>query len=94
MSEPEFTDRIDRLEDLLSDVLEHLASPRPPEPLLSVDGVATRLGVSRRTVETLISIGELKPIRIKGSRRFDPKVIEAYIRRCAEKRDRRRVRTL
>lgn len=84
MSTTEFHERIDRLEDQLTRVLSILKDPAPPEPLLDVHAVADRLNVSKRTVESLISSGEIKPIRIKGQRRFDLAAIEAYIKRCAE----------
>lgn len=73
-------------------VKPHLNYPAAPAPLLDVEGVADWLGISRRTVEKLISTGEIKPIRVKGQRRFDRDAIEAYIRRCAEKRNTRRVK--
>lgn len=92
MNNPELIERICNLEDLLADVLTLLKSPPPIQSLLDVSDVAERLGVSKRTVETLISTGEIKPIRIKGQRRFDRDAIDAYIRRCAEKRPNRRVK--
>jgi len=71
MSTAGFHERIDRLEDQLTRVLSILKDPAPPEPLLDVHAVADRLNVFKRTVESLISSGEIKPIRIKGQRRFD-----------------------
>lgn len=55
-----------------------------PDALWTVKQVAARLGVSTRTVKTLIALGDLRPIWIGGSRRFDPQAIEAYIARRAE----------
>ena len=49
-------------------------------PLLSVGDVATLLSVSTRTVENMISEGEIRPLMIGRQRRFDPDTITAYIR--------------
>jgi len=52
-------------------------------PLMSVKDVARTLDVSPRTVETLVADGELRPLWIKGQRRFHPDTIDAYIRALA-----------
>lgn len=55
-----------------------------PGALLDLTGAAERLNVSRRTVESLVSVGELAVVRIglgRGVRRFDPAALDAYIRR-------------
>lgn len=43
--------------------------------------VAEALGVSRRTVETLVSLGELKSRRIGRRRLFDIREIERFAKR-------------
>lgn len=53
---------------------------RPIRPLLSVDGVARVLGVSRRTVESMIANGVIRPVKVGRQRRFSPAAIDAYIR--------------
>lgn len=50
-----------------------------PEPLLTLDGVAELLGVSRRTVERLVQHGELVPFRIGTRLRFDPVEVREYL---------------
>jgi len=55
-----------------------------PDPLWDVDQVAEYLNVSRRTVDTLIAAGELRPMRVGRQRRFDPKTIDAYLRSTVE----------
>ena len=92
MSQSELTERITRLEEQLARIVDLLESPPQSDPLMSVTDVARRLNVSNRTVETLISTGEIKAIRVKGQRRFDREAVESYIRRCAENRYRRRAR--
>lgn len=56
---------------------EHLSM----KPLLSVEDLAKTLGVSKRTVETIIEEGELSPIWVRGQRRFHPDSVDAYLRR-------------
>ena len=55
------------------------------KPLMRVQDVAKTLGVSSRTVETLIAQGKLRPLWIKGQRRFHTDAIEAYLRSCEKK---------
>lgn len=50
------------------------------KPLLAVRDVARTLNVSERTVETLIAMGELRPLWVKGQRRFHPDTVDAYVR--------------
>ena len=54
-----------------------------PTPLLTVDDVARYLSVSKRTVETLISDGELVPLRIRSARRFAKDAVDSYLRSVA-----------
>lgn len=53
------------------------------KPLLSVGDVAETLGIGKRTVEKIISEGDLQPIWVRGQRRFHPDAVEAYMRRQA-----------
>ncbi len=95
-----------RLEALKADLTEHITETirqlnaqllkehAALKPLMSVEDVAKALNVSVRTVETLIAGGELRPLWIKGQRRFHPDAVGAYVRRCLEKpRMRRRAGT-
>jgi excisionase family DNA binding protein len=76
-----------RIRELIQTELEkHLVSSSITslQPLWDVDQVAQYLHVSRRTVETLIAAGELRPMRVGRQRRFDPKTIDAYLRSTIE----------
>ena len=59
------------------------------KPLLDVADVAKTLNVSPRTVEKLIGLDELRPLWIKGQRRFHPDAVMDYLQTC-EKPPRRR----
>ena len=50
-------------------------------PLLSVNAVATLLGISRPTVYALIRRGHLVPIRVGERLRFEPADVRAYLER-------------
>lgn len=69
-----------------------LEEHRALKPLLCVGDVARTLQVSMRTVETLIAAGKLRPLWIRGVRRFHPDAVEAYLRSCERKRRTRRKR--
>ena len=56
------------------------------KPLMNVKDVARTLKCSVRTVETFIAEGELRPLWIKGQRRFHPDTIAAFIRAREVKR--------
>lgn len=58
------------------------------KPLLSVSDLARTLKVSLRTVETLIAAGKLRPLWIRGVRRFHPDAVDAYLRSCEKRRGR------
>ena len=64
---------IDQLVEIVKSRLEINRS------LLTKKEVATYLNVSIRTIDTLISEGELIPIKIRTSNRFTPESIERYI---------------
>ena len=74
--------------DTIAGELENRLAPllqaaQRPEPLLTVEDVAAHLAVSKRTVETLISEGELVPLRIRGTRRFTREAVDAFLRTTA-----------
>ncbi len=56
------------------------------EPLLRLSDVAEFLKVSRGTVYTLIQRGEIVPLRVSDSPRFEPAQIRAYLGRLREER--------
>lgn len=47
--------------------------------LLPIAGAAHYLGVSRATVERLVSRGELPIVKVAGSTRYDVEDLDAYI---------------
>jgi len=57
--------------------------PGPHECLITVRTVAARLGLSSASVYKLCQSGELRGLRIGGTLRFSPQLIDEYITRCA-----------
>ncbi|MEM8556790.1 MAG: helix-turn-helix domain-containing protein [Bacteroidota bacterium] len=57
---------------------------RPPDQLLTVEQVADRLQVGKRTVERIVSGGKLRPLWIEGQRRFTTAAVDAYLRDMAK----------
>lgn len=55
-----------------------------PTNLLTVRDVMNRLKVARSSVYRLVDRGELHPIKMGRSVRFDEQDVEAYIERCKE----------
>ncbi|CAN0595678.1 unnamed protein product [Laminaria digitata] len=87
------------LHEHISQAIDHqnrqlLEEHRTMKPLLCVGDVARTLQVSMRTVETLIAGGKLRPLWIRGVRRFHPDTVSAYLRSCEKKRSSRRRRTI
>jgi excisionase family DNA binding protein len=79
--------RIERIVRIEGDHLERSLEQSEPErgkQLWTVGEVADYLGVSKRTVETLIAEGELRPIRVRSLRRFEPSEIRDYCQRKGE----------
>lgn len=66
--------------------VQELLNNRAPEPLWKIDDVAAYLNVSKRTVENLITDGSIRPLWIRGARRFHADAIEAYLRTTASTR--------
>lgn len=62
----------------------------PPSPLpvalrlMDYREVAATLGVSQRTVHTLVKTGKIKVVRILRSVRFAPEDVRAYIAQARE----------
>jgi excisionase family DNA binding protein len=56
--------------------------PGPHERLMTVRGVADRLGVCTAQVYRLCQRGELSGLRIGGALRFPPEAVEGYLARC------------
>lgn len=50
-----------------------------PVRLLTLDTVAERLAVSRRTVQRLIDAGELRPVRFGRSVRITERELAAFV---------------
>lgn len=70
----------------VSPLVPNRAGGPGPEPLLDVKAVARRLSVSVRTVDTLIAEGHLRPLYVRGQRRFTPESVGTYIRSAARGR--------
>ncbi len=75
------------LDALAERIAERVASlPQAPPPLLTSAEVADWLNVAERTVDNLVALGELTPVRVTPSgrgRRFERRAVEAFIRRSA-----------
>ncbi|HWB00412.1 MAG TPA: helix-turn-helix domain-containing protein [Pirellulales bacterium] len=56
-------------------------STKNDPPLMNVRDVAEQLGVSTRTVQTMIAAGELPTVRVRRAVRFRPSDVRAYIDR-------------
>lgn len=52
-----------------------------PPQLLTLDEVADCLGVSRRTVERIVSRREVATVKVRGSRRVSEAALVAYVER-------------
>lgn len=61
-----------------------------PAPLLKREEVAELLNVSLRHVDTLVSTGELSPVRIGRAVRFRPEEIDSFIEESTESGNSRR----
>jgi len=75
------------LADLIRETIREELASASPRRLLTPDEVAEWLGVSKRTVESLVGLGEIPVVRIgTGKRklpRYQPEAVEAFIRRQA-----------
>jgi excisionase family DNA binding protein len=56
------------------------------EPLLTIDGTAAFLGISRRQVYKLLERGELPHVRVGRRTRFIPADLRVYLERQREER--------
>jgi excisionase family DNA binding protein len=73
------------IHDIVDERVDELRRLDGFEPLWTAKDVAHALNVSKRTVENVISAGDLQPIYIRGARRFDPDAVRAYVRHTASK---------
>jgi excisionase family DNA binding protein len=55
------------------------------DPLLSVNEVATYLGVTRRTVYRFVQDGNLRPVRVGERLRFRTEEVERYLAENTER---------
>jgi excisionase family DNA binding protein len=62
----------------------HRPSASLPAPLIDVQGAAETLGVSVRTIYSLMAKGMLPPVRVLGRTLFDPADIRAFIDRAKQ----------
>jgi excisionase family DNA binding protein len=68
----------------LREEVRALRGQRDADALLDMDEAAEILGVSRRTVDTLVHAGEITSLKVRRCRRIPRKALDAYIRRQAE----------
>lgn len=68
----------------LREEVRSLRTRRDSDALLDLDETAELLGVSRRTVDTLVHAGEITSVKIRRCRRIPRRALTAYIRRRAE----------
>lgn len=61
--------------------VEALRRKEDPERLLTKEDAADLLGVSERTVDTLIHSGELQSLKVRRARRIPYRALAAYIER-------------
>lgn len=90
----ELRGELKRTHDLVSEVHDDTSAVREqvralrrqndPDSCLDLDEVADILGVSRRTVDTLIADGELPSLKIRRCRRVPRRALEAFISARAE----------
>jgi len=71
------------LQGLREEIRSLRQEPAPEERLLTARQVAEKLQISVRTLRTITDSGELPCIRIRGSVRYDRRMVETYISRCA-----------
>lgn len=69
---------------------EAVATEAAPQRLLPIRGAAEYLGVSRATIERLVSRGELPIVKVAGSTRYDVEDLNGYIdaNRCRNRKRR------
>lgn len=90
----EFRDLVNRLQLVVSEIAEHLveaerkalrqsvdqmAAAAQQKPLLTLDEVADRLGVSLSTVKNRVRSGELTSVKVGGLRRVRPVDLKEYV---------------
>lgn len=80
---------LNRLEIASSSTHKDDHIPAKLQHLLDIRDVSFVLKVSKRTVETLISEGQLVPIKIGKQRRFSREAVDSYIRSSMHRSSRR-----
>lgn len=68
---------LDAVRETILDALDAHEAPR----CLSVDEAAERLGVSRRTLASLVHGGEIRSIKVKRRRLIPVEALEQYVER-------------
>jgi excisionase family DNA binding protein len=78
--EPELLIRLDKIEQKLNQVLDSINSGnRFITPMYSMDDVARRLNMSKRTVKKLIDQGHIFGTRIGSAWRMKPENLERWL---------------
>lgn len=90
---PQLAPLIQQLREGLQDIRAEMRALRvrkDPELLLTLDEAAEVLGVSRRTVSTLIADGSLKSLKVRRARRIRRADLDTFIKRRAKRGGQRR----
>ncbi len=69
----------------LRDMLADLGSV-DTRPFYTTRTLAAKLGVTDRTVQSMLAAGKIASHKIEGSRRIAPADVDAYLARCREER--------
>ena len=80
---PEVAERFDRLEKKVDRLYTERRREAAPEPMLDKTEAAEVLGVSPRTLDTLLAAGEIASIKVRRCRRIRPADLRTYIDRRA-----------
>lgn len=68
---------------LIEEHLEDLRKEWATEPpLWTPEQVCDYLGIGMRTLSKIIEAGELRPVWIRGQRRFEKSAVDSYVRSC------------
>lgn len=60
---------------------------RTDQPFYTIDTLAAKLAISRRTVADMLRKGVIPSYKVEGSRRIDPKDVDKYLARRYEDGD-------
>jgi excisionase family DNA binding protein len=67
--------------EIADEVVARLRAERDERPLLSPKELAARLGISDRTVRSMIESGRMPSLKIGGLTKVEPAEVDAYLDR-------------